>query len=243
MPQRATWKKPEKLKSRKRIERVFREGKSFSIFPYKVVFLVAPADGDPAVQADRPVVGRRASGAAGVGKRGAGGPIEGEPIEDRSIESGLIGSGRIEDGSIESGLIGGGRIEDGSIGGGLGSGKPITGSGPAEEMGVPDKLVSGGGRGAEATGSGNPAKSRTAAVQAGFGAASRNFKKAVDRNRIKRLSREAYRLQKGPLLEQLAHKGLTMAVFFVFIGKELPDYPTVSAKIGVALQKLLRETA
>ena len=38
-----TWKRPEKLKSRKRIDRVFREGKSFSMFPYKVVYLVAPA--------------------------------------------------------------------------------------------------------------------------------------------------------------------------------------------------------
>jgi ribonuclease P protein component len=82
-----------------------------------------------------------------------------------------------------------------------------------------------------------------AALQAGFGASSRNFKKAVDRNRIKRLGREAYRVQKGPLMEQLSRKGLSMAVFFVFIGRELPDYPIVAAKIGVALQKLLKETA
>jgi ribonuclease P protein component len=127
-----TWKKPEKLKSRKRIERVFREGKSFSVFPYKVVYLLNPA------------------------------PAPGGPV---------------------------------------------------------------------------------APLQAGFGASSRNFKKAVDRNRIKRLGREAYRLQKAPLLEQLTQQGRSMAVFFVFIGKELPDYQTVSAKIGVALQKLLKETA
>jgi ribonuclease P protein component len=127
-----TWKRPEKLKSRKRIDRVFREGKSFSLFPYKVVYLVAPA--------------------------------------------------------------------------------------------------------------GAPAP-RFAPLQAGFGASTRNFKKAVDRNRIKRLGREAYRLQKAPLLEQLTQKGLSMAIFFVFIGKELPEYATVSARIGVALQKLLKETA
>jgi len=78
-------------------------------------------------------------------------------------------------------------------------------------------------------------------VQAGFGAASRHFKKAVDRNRIKRLSREAYRLQKHPLLQRLEEKRFSLAVFFIYTGKELPDYATVTDKISVALQKLIKE--
>lgn len=80
-----------------------------------------------------------------------------------------------------------------------------------------------------------------APLQAGFGASSRHFKKAVDRNRIKRLSREAYRLQKQPLLQRMQEKGWCAAVFFIYTGKDLPDYPTVSLKIGVALQKLIKE--
>jgi ribonuclease P protein component len=79
------------------------------------------------------------------------------------------------------------------------------------------------------------------ALQAGFGVSSRHFKKAVDRNRIKRLSREAYRLQKGPLLERLEAKGLFLSVFFIYTGKEVPDQATVTQKIGVALQKLSKE--
>ena len=82
-----------------------------------------------------------------------------------------------------------------------------------------------------------------APIQAGFGAASRQFKKAVDRNRIKRLSREAWRLQKQPLIDHFHAKGLSLAVFFVYTGKELPDYRLVSGKIDVALQKLIKETA
>jgi ribonuclease P protein component len=82
-----------------------------------------------------------------------------------------------------------------------------------------------------------------APLQAGFGASSRHFKRAVDRNRIKRLGREAYRVQKQALFDHLRARGISMAVFFVFTGKELPDHKTATGKIGLILQKLIRETA
>jgi ribonuclease P protein component len=78
-------------------------------------------------------------------------------------------------------------------------------------------------------------------LQAGFAVSSRHFKKAVDRNRIKRLSREAYRLQKQPLLDRLKETGRYLAVFFIYTGKELPDQATVTQKIGVTLQRLIKE--
>ena len=75
-------------------------------------------------------------------------------------------------------------------------------------------------------------------VKAGFTVSSRNFKKAVDRNRIKRLMRETYRLQKNRLLNQLQEKHKSVAVFFVYTGKELPEYQELFEKMRTGLEKL-----
>lgn len=75
----------------------------------------------------------------------------------------------------------------------------------------------------------------------GVGVSGKNFKKAVDRNRIKRLTREAYRLQKFSLLQQLAKRNIGINLFFIFTAKELPDYKTVSQKLGVILDKLIEK--
>jgi ribonuclease P protein component len=75
-------------------------------------------------------------------------------------------------------------------------------------------------------------------LQAGFTVSTRHFKKAVDRNRIRRLMRESYRLQKNDLLKELEGNRKSLAVFFIYTGNELPDYKDVFEKIGGALQRL-----
>ncbi|MEO6456120.1 MAG: ribonuclease P protein component [Ginsengibacter sp.] len=75
-------------------------------------------------------------------------------------------------------------------------------------------------------------------LQSGFAVSKKNFKKAVDRNRIKRLMREGYRLQKNSLTEKLDNQKKFMTVFFIYIGAALPTYEIVSEKIYTALTRL-----
>jgi ribonuclease P protein component len=80
------------------------------------------------------------------------------------------------------------------------------------------------------------------ALQCGFSASARQFKKAVQRNRIKRLLREAWRLQKQPLEAHLLATGQRLAVFVLYTGKELPHYAEVAEKTGRILQRLIQKT-
>lgn len=81
----------------------------------------------------------------------------------------------------------------------------------------------------------------TAMVQAGVGVSARNFRKAVQRNRIKRLLREAYRLQKAELETACADKQKGMALFFLYVGKEMPDQALITDKMRKALNKLAEQ--
>lgn len=123
-----TLSKQERLKSRKRIEQLFREGRSFSVFPYRVLYSIAPGTG-----------------------------------------------------------------------GGL-----------------------------------------AASLQAGVSVSSRNFKKAVHRNRIKRLTREAYRLQKPALQQKLMATGHQLMLFLIYTGREMPDFLLAKEKVQVILKNLIQ---
>ncbi len=76
--------------------------------------------------------------------------------------------------------------------------------------------------------------------RAGFSVPTRHFKKAVDRNRIKRQMRETYRLQKEELADFLCDKQLDLAVFFVYIDKNPADYPVLHEKMKVSLDRLIK---
>ncbi|MBE7173679.1 MAG: ribonuclease P protein component [Williamsia sp.] len=81
---------------------------------------------------------------------------------------------------------------------------------------------------------------RDAFLQAGFVVPSKLFKKAVHRNRIKRLMKEAYRFEKKVLEQSLVNKQNRLAVFFVYTGRELPLFAQVSGSMRSIIQKLTR---
>jgi ribonuclease P protein component len=77
-------------------------------------------------------------------------------------------------------------------------------------------------------------------IQFGIGVSGKNFKKAVERNGIKRVTREAYRLQKNGLQETLRANNRQLNLFFIYTAKELPDFNTVKEKVKLILGKLIK---
>jgi len=79
-----------------------------------------------------------------------------------------------------------------------------------------------------------------AELRVGVGVSKGLFKKAVDRNRIRRLLREAYRLNKNLLQEALQQQAAGLHLFISYAGKDVPEYKTVEEATKNILNKLLK---
>jgi ribonuclease P protein component len=75
-------------------------------------------------------------------------------------------------------------------------------------------------------------------VQVVFTASKRKFKRAVDRNYIKRRLRELYRLNKLPLYQALEAKQQTLAIAIMYTGSELPDYKQLQRSFHILQKKI-----
>lgn len=88
----------------------------------------------------------------------------------------------------------------------------------------------------------HPAQTINNNVKTGVGANSRHFKKAIERNRIKRVLREAYRLNKLPLVQYLEQHNKQLIVFFLYIDKVLPQKGLLQSKMPLVIRELIKRS-
>ena len=81
--------------------------------------------------------------------------------------------------------------------------------------------------------------SSTSLLQAGVGAPSRTFRKAVQRNRVKRLLREAYRLEKPNFLTHARLDNKRVNLFFLYTDAGVLTQIEIQAKVKEALVLLV----
>lgn len=66
----------------------------------------------------------------------------------------------------------------------------------------------------------------------------KQIKRAVDRNLIKRRTREAYRLKKLNIYKVIGGRGSHYELFFLYQSSEVKDYKTISNSLNFLLSKL-----
>ena len=76
-------------------------------------------------------------------------------------------------------------------------------------------------------------------TQLGIAVPKKSFAKAVQRNKLKRRIREAYRKNKHLLYAFLEKKNLTIALMVIYTEKRELSYKEIEQKMVVSLQKLI----
>ena len=85
-----------------------------------------------------------------------------------------------------------------------------------------------------------PSQNTQGELRFGISIPKKKFKRAVDRNEIKRLVKEAIRLNKTFLHESLYKKEISLHIMVVCYFDKIPDYRSVEKRIKQLLERLTK---
>ena len=86
----------------------------------------------------------------------------------------------------------------------------------------------------------DPTNQAAILIQAGVGAPTKQFKKAVQRNRVKRLLREAYRLELPAFKAQLPLQDKRLSIFILYMEENVLPQIEINAKMKLILDQLVK---
>lgn len=84
-------------------------------------------------------------------------------------------------------------------------------------------------------------KTESEAVSVMVSVPKKRFKRAVKRNKLKRLMREAYRLNKQIIADLMELKQMQIHIAFNYVSNDELDFVTIEKKMKQALQKLVEK--
>ena len=83
----------------------------------------------------------------------------------------------------------------------------------------------------------------SAAVRLLISVPKKKIRHATDRNKIKRLLREAYRLNKYLITVEMAEKGIFVHTGIIYLSNEISEYSVIEEKVITGLKKLRKHLA
>ena len=76
-------------------------------------------------------------------------------------------------------------------------------------------------------------------VQTAFSIPKKNYPHAVDRNRLRRQLKEAFRLHKHPLYDRFTDQEHTLSLMLLYVAKDPVDYSLIEQSVKRLLKKII----